>query len=107
MLMLPWSEKEKSSKELLEEEVNRQLRIMALNDPDSEEYKKSLVYYERLHENLLKEENLKESKSSRWFNALATIVLAGVTLTAESWTPLTSKWYNSLMRPIKGDRDVF
>lgn len=104
MLALPWS-KEETEKTLLEEEVKRTLRIMRDSDPTSDEYKKALVYYQRLNEQRLKERALIENRRGHWFDAFATLVLAGVTLTAEEWTPLTSKWYNTLMRPIKGHRD--
>ncbi len=106
MLALPWKEHDKTETELLREEVNRVLLELSNTDPGSKEYTKLLVMYERLNGQLTEEKKIKASKHGRWIDILGTGLLAGITLTAESWTPLTSKWFNSIMRPIRG-RDYF
>jgi len=103
MLQLPGKTKDKTNVELLDEEVKRQLDILAKCDPQSEEYKKAYLMYERLHQEQLEEKRLKESRRARWFHAISTFVLAGMTMTAEYWTPITSKWGNSIMRPFRND----
>lgn len=105
MLALPWADEKPNPRKMLEDEIVRQLRIMKDNDPKSDEYKQALIRYKALHENSLKEDKLKESRRSRWFDALTTGALAGITLTAEQWTPLTSKWFGSIMHPFRSKRD--
>lgn len=100
MLALPGGKKEKKTN-LLEEELDRQLQIMKSHDVDSAEYKFAFNNYKELHAEKMSEEKLKESKHSRWFEAGVTVLLAGVTLTSELWTPITSKWASSFMRPFK------
>jgi len=106
MLALPWKDHDKTETELLREEVNRVLLKLAKTDPNTKEYTKLLVMYERLNSQLNEEKKIKASQRGRWIDILGTGLLAGITLTAESWTPLTSKWYNTIMRPIRG-RDYF
>ena len=104
MLSLPWKkERPKSNVELLNEEVRRQLDILSKTDPSTEEYRKAYVIYERLHQELLEEAKLKEHRKSRWFNAFSTFGLAVVTITAEYWSPITSKWGSTIMRPFRND----
>ena len=105
MSSLPWSTMEVNTNELLEEEIKRQLLIMRTAEPDSDEYAEAMTRYNDLHEHSLKEKQLKESKRARWFDAITTGALAGFTLTAESWTPITSRWMNSVMHPFKSKRD--
>lgn len=107
MLALP-GKKDVTASELLDEEVKRQLEIMKANNVESDEYKQAIKRYEELHEQQLKELQLKENRRARWFDALVTGGLAGLTLTAEQWTPLTSKWFTSLMHPFRSKRtDLF
>lgn len=106
MLFLPES-KNGSQKELLEKEIVRQLKIMKDNKPDSKEYQNALNTYKELKEISHKEKKLKESRYSRVFDALVTGLLAGVTITADYWTPVTSKWGNSFMRRFRHDDDIF
>mgnify|MGYP007069835471 CR=1 FL=1 len=101
MVALPWKKDEKSSDDLLNEEVKRQLLIMEKSDVDSPEYKFAFKNYTELHEEQLNEKKLHESKRSRWFSAICTGVLAVGTLTAEYWSPITSKWASSFIRPFK------
>jgi hypothetical protein len=105
VIALPWNEKQ-NPKKMLEDEIVRQLQIMKDNKPESDAYKQAMIRYENLHEHGLKEDKLKENRRARWFEALVTGALAGLTLTAEQWTPLTSKWYNSLMHPFRSRRDI-
>lgn len=105
MIALPWSrDKQIDSNELLEEEMVRQLVIMKKNDVNSEDYQKAMDKYEKLHDNLIKELRLKESRRARWFDGGLTGILAIVTLTAEQWTPLTSKWYSSIIKKFRSGR---
>lgn len=106
MLSLPWND-ELSEKKLLEDEVVRQLVIMRTSEPESKEYQEALKKYTLLHEHSLKEKKLKEHKRSRWFEGLMTSGLAVTLLTAESWTPLTSKWWTGLTRPFRTRHDDF
>lgn len=99
MLALPGKTEKKTN--LLDEEINRQLEIMRESDVESPEYKFAFNNYKELHGEKLSEEKLKENRRSRWFEAGVTMVLAGVTLTSELWTPITSKWASSFMRPFK------
>ena len=103
MLALPWK-KDASSDELLEEEVNRLLAIMRDSKVDSEEYKTALIRYRELHEHSIKEKSLCEARRSRWFDFFGTLGICTLTLTAEQWTPLTSKWFNHVMHPIRTRR---
>lgn len=97
--LLPGKTEKKTN--LLDEEIERQLEIMRKSDVESPEYKFAFSNYKELHAEKLSEDKLKESKRSRWFEAGVTMVLAGVTLTSELWTPITSKWASSFMRPFK------
>lgn len=105
MLALPWADEKPNPRKMLEEEIVRQLKIMKDNKPESDAYKQALIRYKELHEHGLKEDKLKENRRSRWFDGLVTGALAGLTLTAEQWTPLTSKWYGSLMHPFRSKRE--
>ena len=105
MLFLP-GEKKVSQKELLEKEIVRQLKIMKDNDPSSDQYKQALNTYKDLKEVSHKEKKLKESRYARWFDGLLTAALAGVTITADYWTPITSKWGNTFMRRFRHD-DIY
>ena len=100
MLALPGKD-EKTNRSMLEKEIERQLKVMEESDIDTPEYKFAFQNYKELHEEQLAEDKLVESKRSRWFDAICTGLLAGVTLTAEYWTPITSKWGSTLMRPFK------
>ncbi len=103
MFALPWNDKP-NPKKMLKEEIVRQLTIMKNNDPDSAEYKTALIRFKELHEHGLKEDQLVENRRARWFDGLCTGALAGLTLTAEQWTPLTSKWYGAIMHPFRSKR---
>lgn len=105
MLALPWREHEKTE-ELLREEVTRVLKVLSKSDPKSDEYEEALSLYERLNDQLTESKKIKASQRGRILDICGTGLLAVVTLTAESWTPLTSKWYNTIMRPVRG-RDYF
>lgn len=105
MLALPWKEKDATSNDMIRKEVMRQLSIMKTTKPDSEEYKAAMARFKELHEHELKEAQVRENRRARWFDALSTLGLAVVTLTAEQWTPLTSKWFGSIMHPIRSKRD--
>lgn len=106
MLALPWREHEKTEEELLREEVTRVLKVLSKSDPKSDEYEEALSLYERLNDQLTESKKIKASQRGRILDICGTGLLAIVTLTAESWTPLTSKWYNTIMRPVRG-RDYF
>ncbi len=106
MLALPWREHEKTEEELLREEVTRVLKVLSKSDPKSDEYEEALSLYERLNDQLTESKKIKASQRGRILDICGTGLLAVVTLTAESWTPLTSKWYNTIMRPVRG-RDYF
>jgi len=101
---LPWSDS-LDSKKLLEEEVVRQLAIMKTSEPESEEYKQALARYNMLHDHSLKEKKIDEHKHSRWFDGMVTGLLATSLLTAESWTPLTSKWWTGITRQFRSKHD--
>lgn len=101
---LPWSDRV-SSKKLLEEEIVRQLVIMKTSSPESKEYQEALKSYNQLHNHSLKEKTIVEHKKTRWFEGATTGLLATAVLTAESWTPLTSKWWSSITRPFKTKGD--
>lgn len=105
MLALPWAD-EPNPKKMLEEEIVRQLKIMKANKPESQEYKDALARYKELHDHSLKEKKIRESKRGRWFDALVTGTLAVATLTAEQWTPLTSKWAGTIMHPFRTKHDI-
>jgi len=100
MLSLPWK-KDDDPSILLKKEVTRQLQIMSDSKPDSEEYKAALARYEHLHEHEIKDLKIRESRHARWFDALVTGGIMGFTLTAEQWTPLTSRWITGIMHPRK------
>ena len=106
MLALPWADKPKGEDQLLKEEVTRVLGVLAKSNPKSDEYEEALSLYERLNDQLTESKKIKASQRGRLLDICGTGLLAVITLTAESWTPLTSKWYNTLMRPIRG-RDYF
>lgn len=106
MLALPWREHEKTEEELLREEVTRVLKVLAKSDQKSDEYEEALSVYERLNDQLVESKKIKASQRGRILDICGTGLLAVITLTAESWTPLTSKWYNTIMRPVRG-RDYF
>lgn len=106
MLALPWREHEKTEEELLREEVTRVLKVLSKSYPKSDEYEEALSLYERLNDQLTESKKIKASQRGRILDICGTGLLAVVTLTAESWTPLTSKWYNTIMRPVRG-RDYF
>ncbi len=106
MLALPWQEHEKTEEELLREEVTRVLKVLSKSDPKSNEYEEALSLYERLNDQLIESKKIKASQRGRILDICGTGLLAVITLTAESWTPLTSKWYNTIMRPVRG-RDYF
>ena len=106
MLALPWREHDKTEEELLKEEVTRVLKVLAKSNPKSDEYEEALSLYERLNDQLIESKKIKASQRGRVLDICGTGLLAVITLTAESWTPLTSKWYNTIMRPVRG-RDYF
>lgn len=99
MIRLPWSKKSPTAEELRRTEEVKLLKKMGQLDPNSEEYSQLLVRYEHLSAVSLNERKLKEARLTQVIDACTTGAMMGVTLTAEQWTPLTSKWYNSLMRP--------
>ena len=106
MLALPWADKPKGEDQLLREEVTRVLTVLSKADPKSDEYEEALSLYERLNDQLIENKKIKASQRGRVLDICGTGLLAVITLTAESWTPLTSKWYNTIMRPVRG-RDYF
>lgn len=108
MLALPWrkSDDQKLADEMVETEIIRALEVMGNNDPSSKEYKEALVWYERLHEEQLEEKKLKEARRGRIFDTIATFLLAGVTMTSEYWTPITSGWGRSIMKPFRHKDDI-
>lgn len=101
---LPWSSS-LSSKKLLENEVVRQLAIMQTSEPESKEYQEALKKYTLLHDHSIKEKTIDEHRHTRWFEGIMTSVLAVGTMTYESWTPLTSKWWMTLTKPFKSRHD--
>ena len=105
MLLLPGKE-EVTNRDRLDKEVERQLKIMEKNDVESPEYKFAFQNYKELHEQQLSEDKLVESKHSRWFEAACTGVLAIMTITSEYWTPITSRWGNTIMRPFQGKHKI-
>lgn len=105
MLELPWSGL--NSRKLLEDEIVRQLAIMQTSEPESKEYKEALSRYTMLHDHSLSEKKIDEHKRSRWFEGATTGLLATALLTAESWTPLTSKWWMSITRPFRAKNDGY
>lgn len=88
---------EDTEEKLLRTEIERQLKIMRDNDPESAEYRNAFRNYTELHKEEISDRKLKESRRGRWFDGICTFVLAGVTLTADYWTPITSQWGRSLM----------
>ena len=104
-LALPGPKKESVMKIAEEEEV-RLLRVLRDNDPSSKEYSQALVRYRELHSTVMGEKKLKESRVGRWFEALTTGGILIATLTAEQWTPLTSKWFTSVMHPFRSRRSA-
>ena len=106
MLKLPGSSS-LNSKKLLEDEVVRQLVIMKTSEPESKEYQDALRRYTMLHDHSLNERKIDEHKHSRWFEGLTTMTLATVLLTAESWTPLTSKWWTGITRQFRVRNDGY
>ena len=105
-MVFPWTD-EPNPKKMLREEITRQLAVMAKSEPDSPDYNKALIRYERLHEEELKEAQLREHRRSRIWEGIVTGALAGITLSAEQWTPLTSKWCSSFMRPFRSRRNDY
>lgn len=103
-MRLPWSDK-LDSKQLLEDEIVRQLAIMKTSEPESKEYQEALKKYNVLHGHSLKEKTIDEHKHSRWFDGATTGILATVLLTADSWTPLTGSWWRDLTRKFRARND--
>lgn len=102
MLSLPGKiEMKKSNKKLLNEEIQRQLKIMAENKPDTPEYKFAFNNYKELHRELIEEKKLASSMKGRIFDALTTTGLMIGSMTYEYWTPITSRWANSFMKPFR------
>lgn len=87
--------------DLLQEEVDRCLDIMRVNPIDSEKYKLAMARYIDLHKEQLEEKKLKESKSSRILDILATFGLATVTLSYEYWAPIPKSWGSAITRPFR------
>ena len=86
---------------IAEEEEVRLLRILRDSDPTSQEYSQALIRFKELHTSIMDEKKLKENRIGRWFEALTTGGILIATLTAEQWTPLTSKWFTSIMHPFR------
>ncbi len=103
-MRMPW-DKGLDPNQMLEDEMVRQLAIRQTSEPGSKEYSTTLVRYEKLHENALKESKLKEHRHARWFEGGVTGLLAISLLTVEQWTPLTSSWWRSITRPFRAKND--
>lgn len=107
MLALPGgNDDRKLANEMVDAEIVRLLEIMDKNDPASKEYKDAFVLYERLHEEQLNEQKLKEARRGRIFDTIATFLLAGITMTSEYWTPITSGWGRTIMKPFRHKDDI-
>ena len=102
MLQLPWKSG-LDSRKLLEDEIVRQLAIMQTSEPESQEYQEALKRYTMLHDHSLNEKKIDEHKHARWFDGIITGTLATALLTAESWTPLTSKWWTGITRKFRSE----
>ncbi len=107
MKKLPW--KKDDSKKLVNDrvefEMQRCLDIMETHEVDSEEYKQAFIMFRNLKQSLEGDVKIDANKRSRIVEILATLGLSVVTLTAEQWTPLTSKWWSSIIKQIRG-RDL-
>lgn len=103
---LPWKKNKTISQEkLIDDEVCRQLQVMRDSDPKSEEYKQALRIVMNLKKSSEEDKKIKANKKGRVIDIIMTGGLAVLTLTAEQWTPLTSKWWNSVIRQFRG-RDI-
>lgn len=88
-------------KKLLREEAIRLLKRAKMLDPSSEEYSKILVRYYNVREAILDIDKMSERHRSRVVEMFTTFGLAVMTLTVESWTPITSKWSRFFMGPFR------
>lgn len=100
---LPWIKKGPSEDDMVAEAKARLLIAMRKAPVGSDEYKTLLEEYKTLSDIAIERDKIALQKWCKRFDSLVTGGVLGVTLTAEQWTPLTSRWYNSLMRPRSGD----
>lgn len=84
-------------------EQERCLAIMASESPNSEAYGKALVRLKNLREETNKLEQIEDRRLTRVCDTIATFAMAGITLTAEQWVPVTSNWRHSFMKKFHHD----
>jgi hypothetical protein len=99
---LPWK-KGPSEDDLIAEAKARLLMAMRKATVGTTEYQTLLEEYEKLSQIANERDKIALQRWCKRSDGIVTSGILGVTLTAEQWTPLTSRWYNSLMRPRNGD----
>ena len=99
-MKLPWSEKLPSRKKLHKDEMWELIDVMRNHKPGEPEYKSAFNAYAKLHEMEIEEQKLKSYRFGRVTDILGTFGLAGLVLTHEYWTPVTSSWARTISRPF-------
>ena len=98
-MKLPWNGKP-SRKKMLKDEMWELIDVLRTHDPNSPEYRRAFEAYAKLHSMEIEEKKLREHRFGRIADILGTIGLAGIVLTHEYWTPITSSWGRSLTKPF-------
>jgi len=83
------------------------LDVMRTHNPEDNEYKKAFEAYKELHKLEMEEAKLRSYKFGRVADILGTFGLAGVVLTHEYWTPVTSSWARNLTHPFNHNDSSF
>ena len=85
----------------LEKESDRLIDIMMSHPIDSREYITALARFKEVHQELLEQKKLSEFRLGHVLDIGGTLVLAGITLSYEYWSPITSRWASEITRSFK------
>ena len=96
---LPWK-RTVSRRKLQQQEMWELIDVLRTHEPLDKEYQAAFEKYERLHAMEIEEKKLSSYKFGRVADILGTFGLAGVVLTHEYWTPVTSSWARNLTHPF-------
>lgn len=96
---LPWK-KEKSEHQMLKDEMKRLVEVMRHSSPEDPTYVTAFEAYRKLRAQELVYNKTRAYKWGRVVDIIGTFGLAGIVLTHEYWTPITSDWAHSLTRPF-------
>lgn len=97
---LPWKEKMPSRRKLQEQEMWELIDIMRCHKPEEQEYKNAFESYKELHKLEMEESKIRAYKWGRLVDVGGTLLLSGLVMTHEYWSPITSSWKQSITHPF-------